>query len=362
MALDIAKIRNVAFVGHGGVGKTSLVEGILFAAAAVNRLGKVDDGTTTTDFDPDEIKRKISLSTAVAFCDYKGHRLNLIDTPGYGDFAADARAGLRVAEGAVVVVDAVAGRAGPDREDLEDRQRLRPAAHRRHQPDGPRARRLRAHARLAAAPAQGAAHPAARADRRARPRFTGVVDVLTQKAHLREGRQDRRGPGAGRPRGRRRGGAREADRGGRRDGRRPAQQVPRGRRARRGGDAGRSSKAIAAGALVPVLAAAATRLIGVAAAHGPDRGRVALARRPAGRRGDRTCATRARSRARPTPRLPLAALVFKTISDPHVGKLSVFRVYSGTHQGRQPGLNATRGRRRSGSGTSAGCRARRRSR
>ncbi|HEX7787522.1 MAG TPA: GTP-binding protein, partial [Methylomirabilota bacterium] len=109
MALDIAKIRNIGIVGHGGVGKTSLVEGMLFAAGAVNRLGRVDDGTTTTDFDPDEIKRKISLSTAAAFCDYKGHRLNLIDTPGYGDFISDARAGLRAVDTAVVVVDAVAG-------------------------------------------------------------------------------------------------------------------------------------------------------------------------------------------------------------------------------------------------------------
>src|SRR5436309_1629461 len=109
MALDITKIRNIGFVGHGGVGKTSLVHAILFAAGATTRLGRVDDGTTTTDFDPDEIKRKISLSTAVAFCDYKGHRLNLVDTPGYGDFVADARAGLRVVSAAVVVVDAVSG-------------------------------------------------------------------------------------------------------------------------------------------------------------------------------------------------------------------------------------------------------------
>jgi elongation factor G len=107
--MDIAKIRNVAFVGHGGVGKTSLVEAILFACGASTRLGRVDDGTTTTDFDPDEIKRKISLNTAVAFADYQGHRLNLIDTPGHADFVADARAGLRVAGAAVVVVDAVAG-------------------------------------------------------------------------------------------------------------------------------------------------------------------------------------------------------------------------------------------------------------
>src|SRR5207247_1262134 len=76
---------------------------------AVASLGKVDDGSTTTDFDPDEIKRKISINTAVAYCDWKGHRITFVDTPGYGDFIADARAGLRVVEAAVVVVDAVAG-------------------------------------------------------------------------------------------------------------------------------------------------------------------------------------------------------------------------------------------------------------
>src|SRR6266849_3060977 len=109
MTIEIGKIRNVGIVGHGGVGKTSLVEAMLFAAGAVTRLGRVEDGTTTTDFDPDEIKRKISINTSVAYCDWKGHRINLVDTPGYGDFIADARAGLRVVEAAVVVVDAVAG-------------------------------------------------------------------------------------------------------------------------------------------------------------------------------------------------------------------------------------------------------------
>src|SRR5712692_2705726 len=107
--IETAKIRNVGVVGHGGVGKTSLVEALLFAASAVTRLGKVDDGSTTTDFDPDEIKRKISINTAVAYCDWKGSHINLVDTPGYGDLIADARAGLRVVEAAVVVVDAVAG-------------------------------------------------------------------------------------------------------------------------------------------------------------------------------------------------------------------------------------------------------------
>src|ERR687887_1802633 len=109
MTIEIGKIRNVGVVGHGGVGKTSLVEAMLFAAGAVTRLGRVDDGSTTTDFDPDEVKRKISINTAVAYCDVKGHRINFVDTPGYGDFIADARAGLRVVEAALVVVDAVAG-------------------------------------------------------------------------------------------------------------------------------------------------------------------------------------------------------------------------------------------------------------
>jgi elongation factor G len=109
MTIEIGKIRNVGVVGHGSVGKTSLVEAMLFSAGAVTRLGRVDDGTTTTDWDPDEVRRKISINTSVAWCDWKGHRINLVDTPGYGDFISDARAGLRVVEAAVVVVDAVAG-------------------------------------------------------------------------------------------------------------------------------------------------------------------------------------------------------------------------------------------------------------
>src|SRR5438046_1277686 len=109
MTIEIGKIRNVGVVGHGGVGKTSLVEALLFTAGAMTRLGKVDDGSTTTDFDPDEIKHKISINTAVAYCDWKGHRITLVDTPGYGDFIADARAALRVVEAAIVVADAVAG-------------------------------------------------------------------------------------------------------------------------------------------------------------------------------------------------------------------------------------------------------------
>src|SRR6266436_6785512 len=106
---DAASIRNVAIVGHGGCGKTQLVSAMLFASGAVNRLGRVDDGTTVTDFDDEEIARKHTLSCSLAFAEWNKQKINIIDTPGMGNFLADARAGLQVADAAVVVVDAVAG-------------------------------------------------------------------------------------------------------------------------------------------------------------------------------------------------------------------------------------------------------------
>ena len=102
-------IRNVAIVGHSGSGKTQLVSAMLFDAKMVNRLGMVDDGTTVTDFDEEEIARKHTLSSTTAFAEWNGTKINLIDTPGIGNFLSDARAALRVADAAVVVVDAVAG-------------------------------------------------------------------------------------------------------------------------------------------------------------------------------------------------------------------------------------------------------------
>lgn len=103
------KIRNVALVGHGGAGKTTLAEALLHCSGATSRLGRVEDGTTVCDFDPEEHKRGISLSLAVAPFEWKGHKINLIDTPGYADFIGDVHAALRVADLAVFVVSAVEG-------------------------------------------------------------------------------------------------------------------------------------------------------------------------------------------------------------------------------------------------------------
>ncbi len=106
---ETAKIRNVALVAHGGAGKTTLTEAMLFTAGATTRLGRVEDGTTTTDFDEDEIRRQISISAAMAWCEWKGRKLNLVDTPGFAAFLTDAKNALRVVDGAVVVVGAPDG-------------------------------------------------------------------------------------------------------------------------------------------------------------------------------------------------------------------------------------------------------------
>ena len=104
-----SSIRNVAIVGHSGAGKTQLASALLFDAGMVNRLGMVDDGTTITDFDEEEVTRKHTLSSSVAVAEWEGTKINLIDTPGMSNFLSDVRAALRVADAAVVVVDAVAG-------------------------------------------------------------------------------------------------------------------------------------------------------------------------------------------------------------------------------------------------------------
>jgi elongation factor G len=106
---DAGSIRNVALVGHTGSGKTQLASAILADAGMVNRFGKVDDGTTVTDFDEEEISRKHTLSASLAYAEWNKHKINLIDTPGIGNFFSDARAALQGADAALVVVDAVAG-------------------------------------------------------------------------------------------------------------------------------------------------------------------------------------------------------------------------------------------------------------
>ncbi|HKB25635.1 MAG TPA: elongation factor G [Methylomirabilota bacterium] len=343
MTIEVGKLRNVGVVGHGGVGKTSLVEALLFTAGALNRLGKVDDGSTTTDFDPDEIKRKISINTSIAYCDWKGHRVNLVDTPGYGDFIADARAGLRVVEAAVVVVDAVAGvqvqtekvwkfaneyslprvvvvnRLDRERADfyrtLESlARRLKGRLVALQIPVGEEAGfkgavdlvKLRAITYAGGKPAEGEI-PGDLSDRVKEYREKLVEaaaetdDELLSK-YLEEG----------------------------------SLGEPEMLKALRAG--------IAAGKIVPVVCASASKTMGAAPLLDliveslptpADRGEVAGTDAKSKQPGVR----------QPDPKAPVTALVFKTLADPHIGKLSLLRVMSGTLKSDSTLLNPARGAR-----------------
>jgi len=343
MAIDIGKIRNVGIVGHGGVGKTSLVEGMLFAAGAVTRLGRVDDGSTTTDFDPDEIKRKISINTSVAYCDWKGHRINLVDTPGYGDFIADARAGLRVVEAAVVVVDAVAGvQVQTEKVWKFATEYTLPCVVVVNRLDRERADFFRTFDSLG---------------RRLKGRmvalhiplgeesgFRGFVDLVKMKAVTFAGGKPTEGeiPGEAGDR------AKEyreklVEAAAETDDDLLAKYLEEGTL----GEAEmlKALKAgIAQGKLVPVMCAAATKSIGVIALLDLI---VDSLPSPAARTevaGTDLKTKQAANRAADA-KAPVTALVFKTLSDPHIGKLSLFRVMSGTLKADSTLLNPAHGAR-----------------
>jgi len=103
------KLRNIGILAHGGAGKTSLTESFLYNAGHTTRLGKVDEGSTVTDYLPEEIKRKVTVSTTLAPIEWKDHKINILDTPGYADFVGEVKSALRVIDGIVLVIDGVAG-------------------------------------------------------------------------------------------------------------------------------------------------------------------------------------------------------------------------------------------------------------
>ncbi len=107
--LGVNEIRNIGLFGHGGDGKTSLAEAILFDTGANNRLGNVDEGTSVMDYEQEEINRRITISSSLAHAEWNNHKVNIIDTPGYANFIAEARACMRVVDGAVIVVGANSG-------------------------------------------------------------------------------------------------------------------------------------------------------------------------------------------------------------------------------------------------------------
>src|SRR5947209_18057712 len=103
------RIRNVVLASHQGSGKTSLVEAMLFDSGAITRMGKVEEGNTVSDWDPDEVKHHVSINASLAPVEWNGYKINLIDTPGYADFVGEVKEGVRVADSVLLLVSAVDG-------------------------------------------------------------------------------------------------------------------------------------------------------------------------------------------------------------------------------------------------------------
>ncbi len=336
-------IRNVAVVGHGGCGKTSLVASMLFDMGAVNRIGSVDDGTTPTDFDPDEIERKISLQLALAYGEWKKCKINILDAPGYANFLSEARSALRAADAALVTVDAVAGvEVQTEKVWNHAEEYALPrivVVNRMDRERASFARTLESAARSFGRTVVPIALPLGE-----EKNFSGVVDLVTEKVHTYA--QDASGkvqtgdvPAALADE------VKDA-----RDkliemvaesnealleeffeqGTLPQEKLAQGLK-----------QAIATQKLFPALPVSGVRNVGVAFLLDSI---VEYLPSPA-ERGDvvgTDPAKKAEASRSPKADAPFSALVFKTVVDPHAGFISLFRVYSGTFKPDGTVHNATR--------------------
>ncbi len=188
---DAGTIRNVAIVGHSGCGKTQLISAMLFAAGAVNRLGRVDDGTTVTDFDDEAIVRKHSLSSSLAHAEWLKTKINLIDTPGHGQLPHRRALGAARGRGRRGGGGLGARRRSADREAVGGRGRRQPAANRRARPARSRTGQPGALARIAASRLRARDRPDPAADRRGEKLQGRGGPGADARVHLRRQRQRR---------------------------------------------------------------------------------------------------------------------------------------------------------------------------
>ena len=332
------EIRNAVLVGHGSTGKTALSEAALYAAGAINRLGKIEDGATTSDYDPDEAKRGFSINLSLLPCEWKGHKINLIDTPGYADFVGEVKAGVAAADLAILVVCAASGvQVGTESALGFIAERDLPTIvfvnrmDRENADFGGTLSQLRSVLGKKCVPAQVPIG--------AQDRFEGVVDLVTMKAYTGEKGSENEIPSS------------------------LSETVSRYREqlveavaetddalinkylegeelseeeVRRGLRAGVISRTI-----MPVFSGSATKTIAVGllldalvnyAPSPQDIGEVAAQQGPSG----------------PQERLsvsqggPLAAIAFKTAADPYVGKLTYLRIFTGTLQSDSQVMNGNK--------------------
>jgi elongation factor G len=319
-------LRNIALLGHNASGKTSLVEAMLFATGAVNRLGRVDDGTSVSDWEEEERRRRMSINMSVIPCEWQGTKLNALDTPGYMDFVGEVISAIRVADAAVVIIDSVGGvEVGTEQVwHYADAQHLPRLAfvnkmERENAAFGKVVEQVISRFGVAAAPVQ--LPIGTQAD------FRGVVDLLAEKAYL--GEHAAEGPippGMAKAVEDARMALVEAaaegedalmekyfDEGGLSE-----DEILRGLRAR-----------IFRGEFVPVLCGSAAMNVGVRTLMNTV---VRLLPSPveAAPFAATNPTTGAAVKLQSDAAGALASLVFKTMADPYVGKMSFFRVYSGT--------------------------------
>jgi elongation factor G len=335
-------IRNVAVVGHGGCGKTTLVSALLFDMGAISRLGRVEDGTAPTDFDPDEVERRISLQTALAFGEWRKNKLNLLDAPGYANFTAEAKAALRVADAAVVVVDAVSGVEVQTEKMWQGASELGlPRLVVVNRMDRERASFERCMEAVQSAFGRTAVPIAIPLGEE--KGFVGVADLLVDKANAYADDASGKFEAVEVPPE-----LREAASGAREKlvemvaetneslleeffekGTLPQEDLVRGLR-----------EAVAAGKVFPVLPCSSARNV---ALHPLLDALVDLVPSPV-ERPEATGLDGANQPAArpPRPDAPLSAFVFKTLVDPHAGRLSLFRVYSGVLKSDSSVHNASR--------------------
>jgi elongation factor G len=336
-------VRNVAVVGHGGCGKTSLVSALLFDMGAVNRIGRVEDGTTVTDFDPDEVERRISLQSAIAYGEWRKAKVNLIDAPGYANFIYEARSALRVADAGLVVVDAVAGvEVQTEKAWAYAEERGLPRLIVVNRMDRENASFLRALESLQGRFGRGVVPLAIPLGEE--KGFVGLADLLSQKATVYASDQSGKPQSVEVP-----AEVREAAQSWRdklvemvaetdeslleeffEKGTLEADKLARGLR-----------QAISAGRIFPVLPASSLRNVGL---HSLLDAIIDLLPSPAdsGEVTGTDPATQKETTRKPSNDAPFSALVFKTVVDPHAGRITFFRVYSGVLKADGTVHNSTR--------------------
>lgn len=325
-------IRNVALAGHGGTGKTSLAEAMLFVAGATTRLGKVEEGSTVSDWDPDEHKRQFSLTVSILPLEWQGHKVNVVDTPGYMDFMGEVKCGLRAVETVLITIDAVSGvQVGTEfawrfADELQEPRAIFINRMDRENADFDRTvQQIQA--------AWGPKCVPIHLPIGTEASFKGVVDMLNQKAYMGEKGEEAEIPAdmqaaADQARERLIEAAAETD-----DAliakylegeNLTAEELANGVKA-----------GILSGSLVPIFTGSGTRMIGIQCLLDAI---VSMLPAPT----DRPVELDGKQ-LRADPNGPLTALVFKTAADPYVGRLTYFKVLSGTLKGDSHAWNASQG-------------------